>query len=99
MKLARVVGNVVSTVKREHLNGYKLMIVQPITLDGAPQGARRIALDGADAGIGDVVLLNNDGGAAQMVMGDKKLIGDDTIAGVVDFFTFEGKTTVGNSME
>lgn len=98
MKLARVVGNVVSTIKREHLKGYKLMIVQPINLDGTPQGARRIALDGADAGVGDIVLLNNDGGAAQMVMQDKKLIGDDTIAGVVDFFTFDGVTTTGNSM-
>lgn len=92
MKIAKVVGNVVSTIKKDHLNGYKLMIVQPLNLDGAPQGASRIALDGANAGIGDIVLLNNDGGAAVMVIGDKKLIADDTIAGVVDSYTLNGET-------
>ena len=98
MKIARVVGNVVSTIKRDYLTGYKLMIVQPLNLDGSPQGARRIAIDGADAGIGDVVLLNSDGGSAQMVIGDKQLIDDDTVAGVVDYFTFEGRTTNGNNL-
>lgn len=93
MKIAKVVGNVVSTIKKDHLKGYKLMIVQPLRLDGSPQGAARIALDGANAGIDDIVLLNNDGGAAVMVIDDKKLIADDTIAGVIDSFTFEGKTT------
>ena len=92
MKIAKVVGNVVSTIKKDHLKGYKLMIVQPLLLDGSPQGASRIALDGANAGIGDVVLLNNDGGAAVMIIGDKKLIADDTIAGVIDCYTFNGKT-------
>ncbi len=99
MKIARVVGNVVSTIKREHLNGYKLMIVQPLCIDGSPQGARRIAIDAAHAGIGDIVLLSSDGGAAQMVADDPKLIGDDTIAGVIDHFTFEGKTTRGRELE
>jgi microcompartment protein CcmK/EutM len=93
LKIAQVVGNVVSTIKKEHLKGCKLMIVQPLDLSGNPQGAARIALDGADAGIGDIVLLNNDGGAAAMVIGDKKLIADDTIAGVIDCYTFDGKTT------
>jgi microcompartment protein CcmK/EutM len=92
LKIAQVVGNVVSTIKRDHLAGYKLMIVQPLDIDGRPQGTSRIALDGANAGIGDIVLLNNDGGAASMVTGDKKLVADDTIAGVIDNYTFNGNT-------
>lgn len=92
MKIAKVVGNVVSTIKDERFKGYKLMIVEYLDLQGKPRGARRIALDAADAGIGDIVLTNNDGGAAVMVTGDKKLIADDTIAGIVDYYTVDGKT-------
>lgn len=92
MKIAKVVGNVVSTIKGEHLAGYKLMIVQPLDINRKPRGTSRIALDGADAGIGDIVLLNNDGGAAVMIFNDKKLIADDTIAGVIDSYTFDANT-------
>ena len=92
MKIAKVVGNVVSTIKDERFNGYKLMIVEYLDLNGRPQGVRHIALDGANAGIGDIVLTNNDGGAAVMVMDDKKLIADDTIAGVIDYYTVDGIT-------
>ncbi len=72
--------------------GYKLMIVQPLDINRKPRGTSRIALDGADAGIGDIVLLNNDGGAAVMIFNDKKLIADDTIAGVIDSYTFDANT-------
>lgn len=92
MKIAKVVGNVVSTIKDKRFEGYKLMIVEYLDLNGKPQGARRIALDAADAGIGDIVLTNNDGGAAVMVTGDKELIADDTIAGIIDYFTVDGQT-------
>ncbi len=92
MKLARVVGNVVSTVKDERFVGYKLMIIQYLDLRGIPKGARQIVLDGAHAGIGDVVLVNNDAGGANMILNDNKLIADDTIAGVVDCITVKGVT-------
>ena len=35
---ARVVGNVVSTQKNAKLEGAKLLLVQPLDLDGAPAG-------------------------------------------------------------
>ena len=75
MKIARVTGTVVSTVKYEKYRGYKLLKVRHLTLEGELTGEELIALDAADAGIGDIVLVNNDGGAAQMVTGDKTLIG------------------------
>jgi microcompartment protein CcmK/EutM len=85
--LARVVGNVVSTIRPESHVGHKLMIVEYIGLDGKPYGARQIAMDMADAGVGDIVLVNVDGGAALMIIGDKKAIVDNTICGFVDHFT------------
>lgn len=93
MKLARVTGNVVSTIKYEKYRGMKLLRVRPLDLELNEAGEELVALDAAGAGTGDIVLVNNDGGAAQMVMDDKTLIASVTVCGVVDSFTCQGKTT------
>ena len=93
MRIARVVGNVVSTIKDRSYHGYKLMIVEYLNEDGSPSEARKIAFDAADAGVGDVVLVNVDGGAANMML-DEEIIADLTICGVVDSYTYDGKTTI-----
>jgi microcompartment protein CcmK/EutM len=93
MRLARVVGNVVSTVKEPTHYNYKLMIVEFLDECGSAVGARQIAFDGADAGVGDIVLVNVDGGAAKMLLRDKAIIADNTICGVVDHWTYDGKVT------
>ncbi len=90
MKIARVVGNVVSTIKEETYNGYKLMIVEYLDENGKPEGSRVIAFDAAQAGIGDIVLVNVDGGAANMML-DKDIIADLTICGVLDSITYENE--------
>jgi microcompartment protein CcmK/EutM len=91
MRLARVVGNVVSTVKEQTHCNYKLMIIEFLDENGNAVGARQIAFDGADAGIGDAVLVNVDGGAAKMLLHDKAIIADNTICGVIDHWTYNGK--------
>lgn len=96
MRIAKVVGNVVSTIKEETHYGRKMMIIEYLDLSLKPVGERVIALDAADAGIGDIVLTSKDGGSAKMLFGDKGLISDVTICGVIDHFTVEGniiKTT------
>lgn len=92
MLLARVVGNVVSTVKDESHRGKKLLIIELIGLDRKPYGARQIAFDAADAGIGDTVLINVDGGAALTILGDKKAVADWTVCGVIDHYSVGGET-------
>jgi microcompartment protein CcmK/EutM len=99
LKIAKVVGNLVSTIKDKTFYGYKLMIVEFLNPDGTPDGKRQIAFDAARAGIGDTVLVNIDGGAANMFTGDKELIADYTICGVLDSFTINGKTTVIKSQD
>ena len=86
MFLARVVGNLVSTVKQESHHGKKLLIIEFIGLDKKPYGSRKIAFDVADAGVGDTVLVNVDGGAALMLLDEKKAVADWVICGVVDHF-------------
>jgi microcompartment protein CcmK/EutM len=93
LRIARVVGNVVSTVKDRDHYGYKLMIIEYLDGNLKPDGARQVAFDCADAGIGDYVLVNVDGGAANMLLCDNKIIADITICGVLDNITLEGETT------
>ena len=94
MKIARVVGNLVSTIKDKSFKSYKLMIVEYLNPDGTPDGKRQIAFDAAHAGIGDIVLVNIDGGAANMFTGDTELIADLTICGVLDSYTINGNQTI-----
>ena len=93
MRLARVVGNVVSTVKERTHSNYKLLIVQYLDGEGNPVETEQIVFDGADAGVGDLVLVNVDGGAAKMLLNDKEIIADNTACGVIDHWTFDGKVT------
>ena len=93
MKLARVTGTVVSTIKYAQYCGMKLLRVRHLALDLSEVGEELEALDAANAGVGDIVLVNNDGGAAQMFREDRTLIASVTICGVIDSFTCQGKTT------
>ena len=55
MYLARVVGTVVATNKAAGLKGQKLLLVEPVSPQGAAIGARHVAVDVAQAGVGDLV--------------------------------------------
>ena len=55
MFLARVVGNVVATIKDPQLVGHKILVVQPIDKSGRDSGPKLIALDSVGAGAGETV--------------------------------------------
>lgn len=55
MFLARVVGNVVATVKDPPLVGKTILVVQPIDKQGRDHGAKLLALDSVGAGAGETV--------------------------------------------
>ena len=84
MILARVVGSVVSTQKNAKLEGTKLLLAQPLDLEGRETGTALLAIDGVDAGVGDRVLLIQDGRSAQLVLGRGVAAVDAAIIGVVD---------------
>lgn len=84
MLIARVVGNLVATQKNARLDGTKLLLVQPVGLDGADRGATVLAIDAVDAGPGDRVLLVQDGKAAQQALGKGTAAVDAAVIGVVD---------------
>ncbi|MFN2384275.1 MAG: EutN/CcmL family microcompartment protein [Gemmatimonadota bacterium] len=84
MILARVAGTVTSTDKDAELASYKLLVVQPLALDGADDGPEEIAIDQVDAGIGDRVLVMREGGSARLVTGRDRLPLQNIVIGVVD---------------
>ena len=55
MYLGRVIGTVVSTIKYEGLEGYRLLVVEPIDDTGIPSGFPHVAIDTTQAGFGERV--------------------------------------------
>jgi len=57
MQLARVIGDVVMSVKDEKLVGIKLLLVQPLTPGREPAGRPIVAVDSVGAGVGEEVFF------------------------------------------
>jgi ethanolamine utilization protein EutN len=84
MILARVVGQVVSTMKRPQFEGAKLLLVQPETPDGERRGHTLLAIDSVGAGVGERVIVVLEGRAAGEALGRKLAPVDAAIIGIVD---------------
>lgn len=87
MILAKVVGTVVATVGHPHYKGRRLLVVQPLGLEGEAPDGDFLALDASHAGVGDTVLVNREGGGARQVLGDPGACVISVIVGVVDSAT------------
>ena len=57
MQLGRVIGTLVATRKHTKLEGAKLLLVQPLTLDDRPRGTPLLTIDSVGAGVGEKVLI------------------------------------------
>ena len=85
MLIGRVVGTVASTRKHRLFEGFKLLQVQPLTVEGEEIGDPILVVDTQQAGVGDRVLVAMDGGTAQMVAGRPGIPLDMITVGIVDF--------------
>jgi ethanolamine utilization protein EutN len=84
MRIARVVGTVVSTQKHRKFEGAKLLLVQPLNADDTPQGHALLAVDGVGAGVNETVLIVLEGRAAGEALGRKAAPVDAAIVGIID---------------
>ena len=84
MLLARVEGNVVATRKHPSLEGWRLIICQPISDSGEAEGAPQVAIDGHGAGLHERVIISSDGSASRAAVGDPKSPARWMIIGLVD---------------
>ena len=85
MILAKVTGNVVSTIKATGYESRKILLVQPVSPDGKPAGRSFLAVDTVQAGTGDTVLVLEEGGSARLILDEPGTFTiKAVIAGIVD---------------
>lgn len=94
MKLGRVVGNVVATLKHEAYDARKLLLVEPISPEGDSIGPATVAVDYVGAGIGELVLLGAAPGAAQLVFEIEIAPIKEMVMGIIDEVEKDGQITL-----
>jgi ethanolamine utilization protein EutN len=87
MLIARVIGDIVATQKDPSHYARKILLVQPLNLDGSDRGEAVVALDAVDAGIGERVLLSAEGFSAMTAVGRPNSPIDTAVIGVIDEVT------------
>jgi ethanolamine utilization protein EutN len=93
MQMGKVVGMAVATRKDEKLVGCKLLITQPVLLDGRLTGQPIIAVDTVGAGVGERVIYVT-GSVAARAMQQAEAPVDAAIIGIID--SIECQTGGGN---
>ena len=88
MQLAKVLGEVVATIKDANLTGMKLLVVQPLTPAGEAAGRTLVALDSVGAGVGENVFFVR-GREAAFPFYPAEPPADATIVGIVDHWDTE----------
>jgi microcompartment protein CcmK/EutM len=90
MKIARVVGETISTIKDEKVRGSKLLICRQADHTGEMIGASYVALDLVEAGVGELVLTGH-GSAARQTFKTKDCPVDAVIMAVIDHLEVDGE--------
>jgi microcompartment protein CcmK/EutM len=88
MKLAKVVGTVVSTIKAPIFDDRALLLVDLLEPDGRPGSGYLVAVDTVGAGAGETVLVLDEGSSARQIVGAPYGPLRTVIVGIVD--TVEG---------
>jgi microcompartment protein CcmK/EutM len=88
MQLGRVIGDVVATRKDASFEGVKLLLVQPLTSEGAAAGRPVVAVDSVGAGVGEHVFFVR-GKEASFPFHPIEVPTDAAIVGIVDHWTTE----------
>jgi microcompartment protein CcmK/EutM len=92
MRIAKVVGVTISTIKEEKLHGRKLLVVRETDETGKLTGKPLVAVDVVEAGVGDLVLISQGSAARQTEFTDKSPV-DAVIMAVIDSMEVDGEVT------
>jgi ethanolamine utilization protein EutN len=88
VQLARVVGEIVSTMKDLNLAGLTMLLLQPLSASGEPAGRTLVALDSVGAGVGENVFFVR-GREAAYPFYPAEPPADATVIGIVDHWSIE----------
>ena len=86
MKIARVIGTVVSTQKEPSLRGSKFLLLQVIDETGEPLPEYEVALDYVGAGFNEWVLVTR-GSASRQIPGSETRPSDAAVVAIIDTIT------------
>ena len=90
MRIAKVVGVIVATVKDSRLEGSKCLLVAAIDLAGKVQGLPFVAMDMVGAGEGEMVLIV-EGSSARVAARDINRPVDAVIVAILDSLRHDGQ--------
>ena len=89
MILARITGNVVSTIHHPIVDGRKLLLAERLDQDSKATGSYVIAMDAIGAGQGETVLVLDEGTGARQVLDDANAPIRSVVVGIVDAVELE----------
>lgn len=92
MRIARVIGSAVSTIKADSLRGSKLLVVQDASVSDEPTGEPYVAVDAVGAGQGELVLIAH-GSAGRYTQWTADAPVDAVILAILDSLEVGGETT------
>ena len=90
MLLARVAGTVVASHKHDAYVGFKILVVQPLDLDGIDVGEPLLAADTVGAGAGETVVVVIEGRSTSQAMRIDHAPANAAIVGIVDRIDRDG---------
>ncbi|MEO7190390.1 MAG: EutN/CcmL family microcompartment protein [Vicinamibacterales bacterium] len=83
MQLARIIGDIVATIKDPKLSGHRLLVLQPIAPDRSAAGRTLVAVDTTGSGVGEYVFFVRGREAAFPFFPDEPPV-DACVVGIVD---------------
>jgi len=89
VQIARVVGDVVASMKDPELAGHKLLVLQPVTPDRQPAGRTLVAVDAVGAGVGEHVFFVR-GREASFPFLPAEPPADACVVGIIDGMWLDG---------
>jgi ethanolamine utilization protein EutN len=92
MIIARVIGEIVATRKHASHEGRKILLLQPLSLEGHDHGDAVVALDWVDAGAGDRVLVVSEGWSAMTSVERPESPIDMAVIAVIDSVDLSGRS-------
>ncbi|MFA5416837.1 MAG: EutN/CcmL family microcompartment protein [Bacteroidales bacterium] len=85
MRLGKVIGTVVSSIKAKGYESRRILVIQPVDPKGVYTGSSFLAIDAVRAGVDDFVLTIEEGNSARQVIGDPEAFTIKTVvAAIVD---------------
>jgi len=84
MILARITGNVVSTIHHPIVDGKKMLLAERLDQDSKPTGGYVIAMDAIGAGMGETVIILDEGSGARQILDDAQAPIRSIVVGIVD---------------